>query len=544
MKSNEELLNELSETFGETDEELLEANLEEYFAPEELEFDLNNPEELDKLLGIKDKNEPKDDEDDLSKLLESLESDEVENKDVTELLDSMGSEDEGLSEISELLKQSESSEPTSNDDMYAFLESLSAEDSESSGDSGEFDFFALPDAENEEEQQEEVPKKKEKKKLGWPFRRKNKKESDNEEADTFGETITEKTSEEETKTTLGADTAGGEEKEQTEGFADFDLLSAFGSASGPENAEANPMVEEHPVKEKKQGFFGKLLHILTYEVEEETDLPLEAEVKEKKKKDKKDKKGKKKENAELSADDNGAILDSLDEEEEPEKGKKKEKVKKPKREKIKKVNPEDAFDGTKLPRKMVIRIFVLCFSFMALLILAANFLPRLITLNSARKAFYKKDYLTAYQEMIGQELNESDAIILKKATMVLKLQRKYNAYNNFKAMGMEAEALNALLQGQLVYYDIYEEAVSYNMQNEVEQIYASILEVLSDTYGLSEQDAIDINSLETDLAYTKAVRAVVADEYVSENVDVSEEVKEEVVEEQEHYEDLLPEEVE
>ena len=65
--------------------------------------------------------------------------------------------------------------------------------------------------------------------------------------------------------------------------------------------------------------------------------------------------------------------------EDAEASKKKKKEKKPKKKKEKKIKPvkvpETEQPGKKLPQKMVIRIFVLCFSILAVILIVNSFIP-------------------------------------------------------------------------------------------------------------------------------------------------------------------------
>jgi len=513
----------------------------------EVELDLNNSDDLDVLLGIKD-------------------------KDVTEIIDEMHTDDDDLAEISDLLKKSDANELVDTDDMLAVLQQgmNSSETQQAETEPAEnrqvSEPFEQEDAEAEEETGKKRKKKKEKKekkerKSIFPWKRKKEEEQTEELAQPANETVQNREAQD-----LDADEAfldafmAASEKQEEGSQAETSIKPVETSAAtDAEEAMSPDQLDQLLAKEGKdgkaketgkKGFLSKIFSSLLEEVEEE--LPEEGEAedkaadkKAKKEKKKKDKKGKKA----ADADDNGAILEEMDAEGDGKKKKKPKKEKKPKKPKEPKKPSEE--DGKKLPKKPVIRIFVLSFSLMVMIILIANILPGVLALSNARKAFYEKDYLTTYQEMIGKKLNESDSIILEKSTIILKVQRKYSAYKNFLAVGMKPQALNALLEGQAVYEKLKKEAEDFGILDEVDDIHDNIVAALEDTFGVSEERAKEINAMQTDLAYTKAIRQILGMEASPESAMTEKQTESatketEPVEEtdpMEEYEDILPEEL-
>ena len=473
----------------------------------EVELDLNNSDDLDVLLGIKD-------------------------KDVTEIIDEMHTDDDDLAEISDLLKKSDANELVDADDMLAVLQQgmNSTENQEGETDStesGQLPEASVPEeAEDEEESGKKRKKKKEKKvkekkerKSIFPWKRKKEEAPPQNLMEPEGEMSQplapqDQEADEAFLDAFMAASEKTEEKPETETIAQQEEIPDSGQteeAMSPDQLDQLLAKEGKDGREKepkKKGFLSKIFSSLLEEVEEE-ETPPEGEAedkaaakKAKKEKKKKEKKGKKA----TDADDNGAILEEMDAEGDGKKKKKPKKEKKPKKPKEPKAPAED--DGKKLPKKPIIRIFVLSFSLMVMILLITNILPGVLALSNARKAFYQKDYLTTYQEMIGKKLNESDAIIFEKTTIILKVQRKYSAYKNFLAVGMKPQALNALLEGMSVYDKLKEEAEGYGILGEIDDIYKNITDALENTFGVSEERAREINAMDTDLAYTKAIRQI------------------------------------
>lgn len=287
---------------------------------------------------------------------------------------------------------------------------------------------------------------------------------------------------------------------------------------GKKKAEENTEVESNEsgedasseIKEKKQNFFSKLMASLTEEIEDKTEeennpeMNSDAPVKKGKKK-----KGKKKDK---QAETNEEILEEMDKED-AEASKKKKKEKKPKKKKEKKIKPakepELEQPGKKLPQKMVIRIFVLCFSILAVILIVNSFIPGLLSLQKARKAFYKGNYTDAYMELIAQDkLNESDSILLKKAEILTKLDNKIEMYRTYTAAGMKLEGLHALLEGVSVYQDNQTIIQEYGISYEAEQLYSQIVAELMQQYGLTLEQINEIIQLDS-VSYTYRLRELI-----------------------------------
>lgn len=444
---------------------------------EELLAELGNAEELpeDLLIGSENEEQP------LPDFFAAESGDAAE-----ESWDGLTGEDDEMAEINELLSQSDGGSML-DDDMLALLEGM-PESGESlqaehvnGGESDEIDIFAMDAIDEEEEaSQKEAPaeqaaeapleekpvNKKEKK--GWFGKRKKKRAQDSEESKKEG--IEEELS----------------SLEMTEeGLLDLTAIN-----------EAGEIQEKEP---KKSGFFSNLMDFLMEEEEEEEEEP-------KKEKNKKGKK-KQKQGKGPASEENEAILDEL--EEEDKKNKKKKKPKKVKKQpKEKKQEEPSKEDGKKLPKKMVIRIFVMCFSVMILLLIPAMLLPEMFSLRDARKAYYNEDYKTAYENLLGKNLNNSDSLMLEKATILMRLQRKYDSFVNYHKMGKETEALNALLEGCSLYIQLQAEAQEQGISKELDEIHQDLLDNLEYLYGVTEDQAGVLISIEDDAVYTEEVTRI------------------------------------
>ena len=487
-------------------------------------------------------------EEDVESLLDAVNSqavsEETDNSydaDVKELLKQF-TEDEDLSDIQDILDKNDNGEALDN----AML------------DLPDVEVFQLEeDADDVDEVSDKVKKANPINKLMGGFsnlfkKRKNKKTKDVEEASTeeiFTEESTETFTDENTEkyiepveTELGlADMDGfdlGELLETDEDellldedMSDIEQLLTGGSFTEEEKLQNNDVSNEEEENsgkrkqnkkksknKKKESFFAKIVNALTEELDEpektgrkvpeagETGVTEEnlnileelsaedkkkaklakKEEKQKKKAEKKGKKGSKK------GENDGT--DSAD--------KKSKKSNKPK--KVEEITKPEK----KLPKKRVISTLALCFSILAAVLILENVVFKADNLEEAKFAFDNGDYATCYANLETIERGEEEEDLYQKSFIILSVQRKWDAYNNFVAMNNGLEALNALLEGVATYRSQEEIALEWGVHAQIAAIYQRILEALQG-YGLSQSDVDEILAYESKVTYTKRLDSII-----------------------------------
>ncbi len=284
-----------------------------------------------------------------------------------------------------------------------------------------------------------------------------------------------------------------------------DRSSGGGSGGGGGGSESEGK-DGKKKKEKKEGFFARLLKALTRE-DEETDgeglasltdenqqvlneLGEDGGKKSKKKKEKKEKKPKK---------------------EKPKKEKKPKEKKPPKPKKEKKPKPpkDPGVPEKAISPKKVALAFLFAASLGILVCIPAFALPDKIASNRAKTAHTHKEYTTAYKMLYGKDMTEEESVIYEQSRVLAWSQRYLDGYENYTAMNMKEEALDMLLMAMRNRDDLLEEAAKYSVENEVQDVYASIELLLSESYGLSAEDVAEINSIKKDRDYTIRLMEIV-----------------------------------
>lgn len=413
--------------------------------------------------------------------------------DVTGLLDQMAGKDEDLSDINEMLKKVDNNESldTSDSDMLALLEGIREAPSEAAS--------ATDEQNGVEDSIEDLKAKKKKEK-----RAKKEKKEKKPRKKLFGKS---KAAPEENGEATGeageeSGEAANEANFMTDGGTEVSLDEALDSIRD-KDAEAG--------KEKKPGFFARLWHFLTEETEEIEDevdkgaenatgenaeiikeLDAEDANKKKKKKDKK-KRGKK---ADKAAGAEGTEGEEDENPEEASSKKKKKKEKKERREKEKRL-PEPKI----LTTRATIALIAFCATLIAAIAFLSSFLPEYADKTEARRAFYAGDYETVYEQLNNKKLGSSDEIMYQRATEILSLQHKLDSYHNRMALGEDMEALDALFQGVDLYLELAD-SDKYGALNELTAIYEQICTILQDDYGVSAEEAVEINGYDNE-TYTR-----------------------------------------
>lgn len=284
-----------------------------------------------------------------------------------------------------------------------------------------------------------------------------------------------------------------------------------------------PALQEETEKQKAPGFWKKLFHFLTEEVQEEPEAApeesedqseaaaenpeeLEAIPEKEEKNKKKNKKGKKKKEKDAGAGENDEEGEEAQPDEKTRKKQEKARLKQEKKEK-KLQQAETEKPVRVLSQKQLLILVAFCASLIACIVLFSYLLPDFSDKAAAREAYYAGDYEKAYELLYDKGTNASDTLIFNRARTVLTLDRKLSSYKNNRELGRNLEALDALLQG----VSCYEELVKtdeYGVKKELDGLYQQICECLQTEYGISPEEADEINAYDSK-TYTRKLDSVI-----------------------------------
>ena len=307
-------------------------------------------------------------------------------------------------------------------------------------------------------------------------------------------------------------------------------------------------------KEKKPGFFKRLLAFFTEEAtpEEEPqkdeneevlaeldkeDKTAEQDKKKKKEKKKKDKPAKGK-GAKKNAKAGNAEDGDEEEDGKPEKGKGKGKAKKASKKKKEKPEvPEQEEKASKgYTKKNIILVCLFSAAVFAVLYLSISYVAPGYAKKNAVTAFENQDYLTCYEILYGQKLTEREQQLFTFSNMVLRMQKKINDYDKYVEDGENLYALDSLMQAVEEYEETQGEALACGADGEMLKLYREVLTILQENYGLDEEGVRVIAFCDNKVEYTRMLDTLINGGTVD--------IKEEPATDTEDLPDLLPEEEE
>ena len=348
-----------------------------------------------------------------------------------------------------------------------------------------------------------------------------------------------------TETTYGEKPAAGQETEAPMGEGVMEM----------DPADIDELLQDKSdKKEKKPGFFKRLLAFFTEEAtpEEEPqkdeneevlaeldkeDKTAEQDKKKKKEKKKKDKPAKGK-GAKKNAKAGNAEDGDEEEDGKPEKGKGKGKAKKTSKKKKEKPEvPEQEEKASKgYTKKNIILVCLFSAAVFAVLYLSISYVAPGYAKKNAVTAFENQDYLTCYEILYGQKLTEREQQLFTFSNMVLRMQKKISDYDKYVEDGENLYALDSLMQAVEEYEETQEEALACGADGEMLKLYREVLTILQENYGLDEEGVRGIAFCDNKVEYTRMLDTLINGGTVD--------IKEEPATDTEDLPDLLPEEEE
>lgn len=262
--------------------------------------------------------------------------------------------------------------------------------------------------------------------------------------------------------------------------------------------------EEAPVKEKKT-----LMQILFGDPDEDDELSQEEiEAIEAKKEAKKAAKQAKKDAAKEKKALEGEQKKKAGDEKRKVKAEAKAVKKKAKLE-ARKAELAQAEPEKKLNTPAVVFIFSIFLGGTLLFYLSVNNFNYTLAIENAANYFSNQRYHRAYDEIKGVEVKDKDQELKDRIYTVMYVERLYESYEHNMQLGFKEKALDSLLRGVSKYYEHYEEAVELNIVDDIEYSFAQIQTALLENYGITLEQALEINALE-DYEYVKQIESYVA----------------------------------
>lgn len=264
--------------------------------------------------------------------------------------------------------------------------------------------------------------------------------------------------------------------------------------------EKKKIKKENKFWKKLQDIFFKVeLVDLEEEAEQESKLKQEKEEKKKAKAIEKEQLKKQKQEEKKAADAKKRELAQA---------KKKEKDRKLQEKKAKKAELEAALgpeERVKLkPAFMAFTATVIAVMAIAVVLMSGRFSYQ-NSIKTAERSLAVKNYEEAYRVLAGVELKDEDMLLYQKIELLVRLDKQYDAYVNFRSMEKPREALNALMQGMTIYYANTLQAEELEIEAEADALKETLMYSLVNDFGLNEDKVMEICAIADTNEYTKEI---------------------------------------
>ncbi len=193
-----------------------------------------------------------------------------------------------------------------------------------------------------------------------------------------------------------------------------------------------------------------------------------------------------------------------------EKGKeKKEKPPKPPKEKKPK-KPKEPDNSPKIPISIIATFLLLSISIIGVVMVGMTFTGLKRHMEQARELFDEGNYIAAYEKLNGFDFRNDEKVELlrNQARTLADLQQCQDEYTTFMNYEMYNYALDSLLKGYGRYHKYKDDAVKYGISDEYEAFGTLIISELQDSFGLSEDEALEIYKQPNRHYYTIELRKV------------------------------------
>ena len=281
-------------------------------------------------------------------------------------------------------------------------------------------------------------------------------------------------------------------------------LEKLGSIEGLSDIK-NGKKKKEKDKSNKNGFLAKLAALLFGEDEEQSPMTVEEEG-----------------TIDGISDENLDILRELDSpadggkkaKKEKKPKEKKEKEPKPKKEKVKKEKvpkekkPKEPDLTPPLPKKPVILIAIMAFSIFLLIFLGQKLVGYSNNLTEAQTNYKNENYTVAYDAIAGMSMKTKDQKFYDQCLVMAMVQEEYNAYVSLMDAGQNDMALDSLVRAVGRYEKYYDKADEYGILPEYNKLEAQIEQTLSDQFGVSKDQAMELYGMNDREDYSKGIRQI------------------------------------
>ena len=150
-------------------------------------------------------------------------------------------------------------------------------------------------------------------------------------------------------------------------------------------------------------------------------------------------------------------------------------------------------------------VFIFFAMIAVVIIVGTSIFSYSISIKNAEIEFDRDEYTAAYNEIYGLEIKDEDILLYDRIMTVMYVQKQLNSYNNYYEMNDMPKALDSLLKGLQRYEKYIDLAVDLDVDTDLDSVRKKILEKVTSSFMLTEQEAMEIIQSDSQAEYSKKV---------------------------------------
>ena len=170
--------------------------------------------------------------------------------------------------------------------------------------------------------------------------------------------------------------------------------------------------------------------------------------------------------------------------------------------------PKEVDNTPPLPKKPVILIFIMAISIFALILLGSNNIQYAQDVGTAKTEYANGEYIKAYESIAGMSVKKRDQSLYDKAKIMANVQQEYDAYLTMMDLKEYELALDALVRGIGRCDNFADDVAALEATGELELARGQLVQGLSDSFGVTVDQARELYALHKRKDYTKALQEI------------------------------------
>ncbi len=165
----------------------------------------------------------------------------------------------------------------------------------------------------------------------------------------------------------------------------------------------------------------------------------------------------------------------------------------------------EEMEKTRINRAGASIVFIFFAMIAVVIIVGTSIFSYSLSIKNAEYEFNRDEYTLAYNEIYGLEIKNEDILLYDRIMTVMYVQKQLNSYNNYYEMKDMPKALDSLLKGLQRYEKYIDLAVDLDVDTDLDSVRKKILEKVTSSFMLTEQEAMEIIQSESQAEYSKKV---------------------------------------